>query len=143
MNDIDDAKTVYADIINREHHVSKKRRPMSRMNRASQFSPFDALSGYGDMIRESERETEEQKEVCEEAKAVLNDKLVRLFHQGITPDAVFTVFVPDMQKSGGRYEQIVGKVAYFDELSRSITLEDGTIIYIDDISEIECDQLDD
>ena len=40
-------------------------------------------------------------------------------------------------------EQIVGKIAYFDELSRSITLEDGTIIYIDDISEIECDQLDD
>lgn len=76
-----DARKEYADIIDREHHVSKKRQQMARLNRAAQFAPFAALTGYDDLIRESERETDEQLDLDEDSKAALNEKLVWLFHQ--------------------------------------------------------------
>ena len=44
----------YADIINLPHHVSKKHPQMSMWNRAAQFAPFAALSGYDDAIKELE-----------------------------------------------------------------------------------------
>jgi len=53
-----DARTEYADIIDREHHVSVTRPQMPRLARAAQFAPYAALTGYDDLIRESERETE-------------------------------------------------------------------------------------
>ena len=47
------AKDEYADIIGLEHHVSRKYPQMPRENRAAQFSPFAALTGYGDLIDEA------------------------------------------------------------------------------------------
>lgn len=40
----------YEDIIDLPHHVSKKHSQMSILDRAAQFSPFAALTGYGDAI---------------------------------------------------------------------------------------------
>ena len=51
------AREEYADIIDRAHPVSEKHPPMSRANRAAQFAPFAALTGYDELIRETERET--------------------------------------------------------------------------------------
>ena len=45
----------YDDIINLPHHVSKTRQPMSMLERAAQFSPFQALTGYGAAIKETAR----------------------------------------------------------------------------------------
>ncbi len=45
-------KGKYDDIINLPHHVSKKHKQMSLENRAAQFAPFAALTGYHDEIEE-------------------------------------------------------------------------------------------
>ena len=137
-----DARKEYADIIDREHHVSKKRQPMARLNRAAQFAPFAALTGYDDLIRESERETDEQLDLDEDSKAALNEKLIWLFHQEIPPEAAFTYFVPDSKKAGGEYITVTGKISKYDEFSQSITLEGGKVLFIEDINKIECDAFD-
>lgn len=49
----------YDDIINLEHHVSAKRPQMSLHDRAAQFAPFAALTGYEDVINEAAQEVEE------------------------------------------------------------------------------------
>ena len=137
-----DARKEYADIIDLEHHVSKKRQPMDRINRAAQFAPFAALTGYDDLIRESERETDEQQDLAEDSKAVLNEKLVWMCHQDSSPEATFTIFVPDSKKSGGEYVPVTGRISKYDDFSQSITLESGEVIFIEDISKIECDAFD-
>ena len=46
----------YDDIINLPHHVSKRHPQMSMWNRAAQFAPFAALTGYEDAIQDSIQE---------------------------------------------------------------------------------------
>ena len=48
----------YDDIIKLPHHVSQHHPPMSMWNRAAQFAPFAALTGYDDAIRKSAKENE-------------------------------------------------------------------------------------
>ena len=115
---------------------------MARLNRAAQFAPFAALTGYDDLIRESERETDEQLDLDEDSKAALNEKLVWLFHQEIPPEAAFTYFVPDSKKAGGEYITVTGKISKYDEFSQSITLDSDKVIFIEDINKIECNAFD-
>lgn len=49
---------LYADIIHLPHHVSKHHSQMSMWNRAAQFAPFAALTGYEDAIRDTALENE-------------------------------------------------------------------------------------
>mgnify|MGYP006380726121 CR=1 FL=1 len=56
MKDIQD----YYDIITREHHISKNRKRMSLTERAAQFAPFAALTGFDDAIEETGRVTMER-----------------------------------------------------------------------------------
>lgn len=135
---IPDARTEYKDIFDHEHHVSKKRPQMSRINRAAQFAPFAALTGYDDLVRESARETEDQRFLDENSIEELNDKLVFLFQQSDPLEASFTYFVRDSKKAGGKYVTVSGKAVRYDEYEQSITLENGDVIFIEDISEIEC-----
>jgi len=55
----------YVDIINLPHHVSAHRPHMSLENRAAQFAPFAALTGYGDSIEETARLNEERIELAD------------------------------------------------------------------------------
>lgn len=48
----------FDDIINMPHHVSQRHPQMSMWNRAAQFAPFAALTGYEDSIKESAEENE-------------------------------------------------------------------------------------
>ena len=48
----------YDDIINLPHHVSKRHPQISMWNRAAQFAPFAALTGYEESIRQSAQENE-------------------------------------------------------------------------------------
>ena len=59
--------TAYDDIIHLPHHVSSKRPQMPMSDRAAQFSPFAALTGYDDAIQETGRLTEQKIELDEEA----------------------------------------------------------------------------
>ena len=56
----------YDDIINLPHHVSQRHPRMSMYNRAAQFSPFAALTGYEKAIEEAQKsqEAEVRREEC-------------------------------------------------------------------------------
>lgn len=77
----------YKDIINLPHHVSKTRPQMSMLDRAAQFSPFAALTGYDAAIKETGRLTDEKIELSEEAKASLDRK--QAYRHCSSPDTVF------------------------------------------------------
>lgn len=128
----------YDSIINLPHHVSTKRPHMSLYDRAAQFSPFAALTGYDDAIKETGRLTDKKIDIGEENLNVLNMKfqilLDRLDEQA---EVVFTYFVPDKAKSGGAYVTKQGVVKKVDDYERLITLFDGTKIPMDDVLTID------
>ena len=94
----------YKDIINLPHHVSSKRPQMPMLDRAAQFSPFPALTGYDDAIHETGRLTDEKIDLSEEEKEALDRKQQILMERlGDHPALTVTYFVPDAKKSGGAY----------------------------------------
>lgn len=133
-----DARKEYADIIDLEHHVSKRRQPMPRLARAAQFSPFAALTGYDDLVAESARFTEDRINLTEEEKEALNIVLTWLLSRPAPEEATFTFFVPDKAKAGGSYETITGRIRKHDPIARTITLDSGRIIPVTDLCEITC-----
>ena len=125
MDPSEDAKIVYADILDHPHHQSDKRAHMPLQDRAAQFSAYDALAGFFDMIDEEERITEDETELDENARELLNRKLQRIaaaIEAGETPTVSFTVFVPDERKAGGSYREITESVRQIDLVQRRILL---------------------
>lgn len=129
----------YDDIINLPHHVSPVHPPMTRADRAAQFSPFAALTGYEAVIREEGRVTDEMTELDEDAKAILNEKLKLLQNHildGSLLEVSITFFQPDEKKTGGAYITADGLVKKIDLYDRVVIMEDGQRIPIDAIEEI-------
>lgn len=128
----------YNDIIYLPHHVSPTRPQMSMRDRAAQFSPFAALTGYDAAIRETARLTQEKVELDEQELAVLDRKFQLLLEQlGQCPQATITWFVPDELKQGGRYLTITDVVKKVDAAARFVLLQNAGRICMDDIVEIE------
>ena len=128
----------YNDILDLPHHVSRNHPQMSMRDRAAQFSPFAALDGHGDAIRETARQTEPQRELDEEERARLDALLRHLAaHIGESPDVTIEHFVADARKDGGAYVRTTGRLATISSVSKRLTLADGTSISTDDITEIE------
>lgn len=128
----------YADIINLSRPVSPKHPPMSMPNRAAQFSPFAALTGYDAAVQETARLTDEKIALDEYAKSMLSDKLQMIAeHIDDLPEVTFIYFVPDKKKSGGAYVSVTGTVKEIDEFERIVVLGDGTKIPIQQIYGIE------
>ena len=125
----------YDDIIHLPHPTSPRHPRMRMIDRAAQFSPFQALSGFGSAIRETARVTGERVELTEDEKAVLDEKLRCLCETG--GEAVFTWFQPDEKKDGGTYVDAVGTIKKIDPLEGRVILTDGTAIPIEGILEIE------
>ena len=129
----------YDDIIHLSRPVSKKRSPMSNFDRAAQFSPFAALTGYDAVIAETGRLTDTQIELDEGGKALLDEKLqIIREHLEEQPKVKLTVFCPDSRKSGGAYETITGNVKKIDPVARILVLTGGEVIPVDRIYGIEC-----
>lgn len=127
----------YDDIIHLPHHVSATRPRMSRQNRAAQFSPFAALTGYDAAIRETARVTEEKAELDESRRAELSERLRALRErQRERPEATIVYFVYDKYKAGGAYVTVTGGVKRVDPVTRIVTMEDGTVIDMEDILEV-------
>lgn len=125
MMDSENPRIVYADIIDHPHHQSETRAHMTLYDRAAQFSAFDALAGYSDMIAEEARVTDQEIELDENAKELLNQKLLfisDLVKAGERPTITFTVFSPDQSKAGGSYELITSEVKSIDILSQRVVL---------------------
>lgn len=124
----------YDDIINLPHHESLTRPRMPLIDRAAQFSPFAALTGYDEAINETERFVDERIELDEHTIAMLDEKL-KLLRKRIdeNPSVMITYFVPDINKDGGRYITVTGNVKKIDEFKKKIILENGTEIPINEI----------
>lgn len=127
----------YNDIIELPHHTSPVHDRMSMINRAAQFSPFAALTGYDEAVKETARVTKEKIELDENAKAMLDEKLQTIAeHLGEHLEVTILYFQPDMKKTGGEYVKITGAVKKIDQFERNIRMMDGTKISIDEIYEI-------
>lgn len=128
----------YDDIINFPHHVSKTRPHIPKEDRAAQFSPFAALTGFDGMITEEGRYVEQKSEPDESQKAVINEKLVEI-QSKITERPIATVeyFLPDIEKAGGIYTKITDAVIKIDTYKKEIVFESGVIISLENIFSIE------
>ena len=141
-----DPVEIYADIIDHPHWVSPTHPPMSLYDRAAQFSPFAALSGYEDMIGEEARLVDNRIEPGEEELEELNRALGRIREKtdrGIRPEVTVTYFVPDPLKPGGVYETITEKARRVDpaggilQLDRKVTAGGAYMeIRIEDIVDV-------
>ena len=111
---------------------------MSLYARAAQFSPFAALTGHEAASRETARRTDEKEILSDEVIVGLNEKL-RIIAENIGSEmaVAITYFVPDERKAGGAYMTHAGVVKKIDEYEHMIIMKDGTMIPIDQISEIE------
>lgn len=128
----------YDDIINLPHHSSTSRPRMSAHDRAAQFSPFAALTGYDSAIKETARLTDTRVELDEYSKADLNEKLCIIQDQiDQQPEVSITYFQADIMKSGGAYITVTGCVKKIDEYKHAVVMLDATKIMIDDIFEID------
>ena len=136
---MNDAKRIYADIIDLPHHVSQRHAQMPKTNRAAQFSPFAALTGYDDLIRETARETDRQIELDENAVRELDMKLAMLTAAEPPLTATFTYFVPDGKKAGGSYHKRTGIITKHNSVEHTITVDGAYTIPIQSILQIDCD----
>lgn len=128
----------YLDIINLPHHRSATHLHMSSYDRAAQFSPFAALTGYEDAITETARLTDVKIDLDEYDKAALNEQL-NLIQDTLDEqlEVSITYFLPDKKKAGGMYVIVTGGVKKIDAYERIVVMLDATKIPIDDISEIK------
>ena len=118
-------RDVYPDIIDHPHWQSPTRQHMSLYDRAAQFSAFDALAGYTDMVREEQRITDEQAELDDNALEKLNQKLSLIsdvIADGNHPTLTFMVFKPDEKKAGGAYAEVTDSVKRIDTVQRKVIL---------------------
>lgn len=130
----------YDDIINLPHHTSSKRPRMSMIDRAAQFSPFAALTGYDAAVKETARLTDRRIELDEYSKAALDERL-RLVQEHLKeyPEVTITYFQPDDRKDGGAYLSITGSVKKIDTYEKCIVMMDKQKIPIDEIFVIDGD----
>ncbi len=137
-------KQEYDDIIDLPHHVSQRYRQMSRKNRAAQFAPFAALTGYEASVKEEARLTEKRTELMEEQYDALNRKTAYLMkHVSEAITVSITYFLLDKKKSGGRYVTACGVISEVDEVEGVITMTDKKKIPMSDILSIDSDIFED
>ena len=128
----------YSDIINLPHHVSRNHPQMPMMARAAQFAPFAALTGYDAVIHETARLTDKQVELEEYD----NERLNRIFSELMDwleehPVVTVSYFKPDEHKAGGAYMTVSGKLKKIDTYEQIMKMEDGTVIPIGSIMDLQ------
>lgn len=128
----------YDDIIHLPRHISTTRPHMKTIDRAAQFSPFAALTGYDAAIKETARLTDERIELDDYIKDTLSQRL-QIIADPINehPEIAITHFQSDSRKTGGAYVTVTGTVKRIDEFERVAVMVDGTVIPIDEIISIE------
>ena len=127
-------KTPYDDIIYLSHHVSRNHPQMPLRDRAAQFVPFAALTGCEAAVGETARLTAERRELDAQEAEELNRRLAALIaHLPDRPEATIEYFVPDDRKAGGAYVTVTGRVRHISVPEKTLVMEDGTVIPLDDI----------
>lgn len=130
----------YDDIIHLPHHVSSSRPHMPEIDRAAQFAPFSALSGFSEAIRETARQTDARIELGEDEKNSLNEEMrIIQARMAVHPEVTVTYFQPDPKKSGGAYITAIGHVKKIDICGRAVIMQDGRRIPMDEIVGLKSD----
>ncbi len=124
----------YDDLLYLPHPTSQKHPRMSRLDRAAQFSPFAALSGFEGAVRETARLTQARVELGEDELAELDERLrLALAWENDPPVVSVTWFQPDGRKAGGAYVTTRGRIRKVDTVNRVLLLEDGGKIPVDEV----------
>ena len=127
----------YLDMIDLPYPGKSKHTRMPVRDRAAQFAPFAALTGFGAVLKETERITEKRIELDEYEKEKLNEKLQLLLEkQESRPEITVTFFVSDEKKDGGAYRTISGHIKRVDEESHCLVLEEGERILLEAVYDL-------
>ena len=122
------------DIIHLPHHVSQNHPQMPMHDRAAQFAPFAALTGYEAAAGETARLTAERRELDPQEAEELNRQLAAVIeHLSEHPEVTVEYFVPDERKAGGAYVTVTGRVRHISVPERTLVMEDGAAISLDDV----------
>ena len=131
----------YEDMLYLDPPVSKTHRKMSIQDRAAQFMPFAALTGYEDLIRESSRITQSRIELSETEIEELKHKLEILHrHEIEKPLIKVQYFVHDLKKSGGSYQTVEKQLHRIDDIEKKVIFKDRTTIHFEEIISIEYEE---
>ena len=129
----------YADIINLKRPQSNHNH-LSIESRASQFSPFAALTGYDNEVKETARITDKRIDIDDGLREMLNAKLNYLNdHIKENPNISITYFVKDPKKDGGKYLTKQGIIKRIDAVNEIIKFNDNAPISMNDIINITGD----
>ena len=102
---------------------------MPLYDRAAQFSPFAALTGYEDAIRETARLTDNWVQLSEDKKQELDEKLrQQIAARERTESVTIIYFQPDDRKEVGSYVTVTGQIKKIDDCSQKIFLTNDTKI---------------
>ncbi len=124
----------YDDIIHLPHPVSVRHAALSNADRAAQFAPFAALTGYDTELAETARLTTPRAELTESEQQLLNEVYRYLQeHSSEHPRVTITYFQPDSRKAGGAYITVTAPVKKLDEYTQSIVLTTGETISMAEI----------
>lgn len=123
----------YDDIINLARPETKNREHMSRLNRAAQFAPFAALTGYAAAVSETGRLTEKKRVLSSDEIAILERRINFLIENEINKKIKIKYFKKDERKSGGKYLEIEDKFKKFDDINLILALESGLRINFRDL----------
>lgn len=127
----------YEKLLNAERPVSDRAR-MSNQDRAAQFMPFAALTGFGAIINETSRTTTKKHQLNEDELTLLNENLNKLSETiSQKPEVRVVYFIPDERKSGGSYSTYSGNVRRVDEFEKELIFTDKSKIRIENIMLIE------
>ncbi len=128
----------YDDIIDLPHPTSTRHPRMPMANRAAQFSPFAALTGYEDAVQETARQTVARPELTEEEKSHLNAELQALAEKiSEHPTVSLTYFQPDERKAGGAFVTAEGAAKKLDRHTGMVILDDGRKIPVENLMSIQ------
>lgn len=130
--------TNYDDIIDMPHHVSLNRGRMSNIDRAAQFSSFEALTGHEEQIEEAARLTDGKLQLSPEETEALNSNMNYIIDNiALCPEADIIYFVPDERKEGGKYLPVSMKIRKIDLVNRTVTDTESNVINIDYIYRVK------
>ena len=133
----------YEDIIDLPHHQSKKRPQMSLYNRAAQFSSFQALRGYGDMVQDTaDILLLGQRAILDEDRKSILDRQMQILMDSIKDHPeIKVVYFDGTVNNLGVYSTHIGKVKKVEEYPVMIVFEDSKKILVEDIIELDVDIL--
>lgn len=130
--------TRYDDILHMPHPVSQKRPRMSVHDRAAQFAPFAALTGYDAVLDETARLTQPPVFLTDSAIEEL-DRVLRLVYSRLEqhPAVEIIFFCPDRRKTGGKQVSLTGIVKKLDPVGQLLLLENGVQVPLQAILQLQ------